>query len=239
MGSLTQTLYEVRRLIGDRRPGDPVCVDTFLEELVDIATEELRDEIGMGLVKTTSFQSLSAGVNAYTVALPSDTVSIGALQELVLESTGVPLERKPLSFILAMRTNGSDGRGEPRYYAITEAQVAPLNDARKVTLDIYPSPVANDALTAYWEPVYERIESGGSPNYTTVIPFSKAGLTALRMRVAGKAILALPPESLARLQPPKTAAFGQDLLNQSSALAVAEFVRLTAGTVPDTIQRTR
>jgi hypothetical protein len=233
-GTLVTLLYEIRRLLGDRRPGDPVCGDAFLEELTDIAIEELSDEIGQGQLKTVGFQALTVGVATYAVALPSSIPSILHLQSLVLESMlGYPLERVSLENLLAMRVTTNQATGTPLYYCLRE------DNAQAVYLEIHPAPTAADAVTAYWEPVHKRVQSGGASGTTTALSFAKPALTVLRMRVAGKAVAALTDEMLGKLNPPKSRQFGQDLLAQSVNLAQMEGFRLHAGTLPDLVERTR
>lgn len=216
--------------MGDRRKGDPVCPDPYLEELTQAAVDELSDEIGTGTVRTLTFVTLVAGTATYTLSLPSSIPSLLHLREIVNQTTGYPLEKKPLEFVLAMRVNNSDSRGEPRFWTLRE------DNAQAQVLELYPSPSEAGALDAYWSPVHRRVVAGST--YTT-LAFSPTGLTALRLRVAGRALLGLTPESLARLSPPKSGAFAADLLAQSAELARAEFARLHLGETMDTVQRTR
>lgn len=229
-GDLATTLYEVRRLIGDRRKGDPIVPDPLIEELTQTSIDELSDEMGTGQIKTASWKALVAGTMTYTVTLPSSIPGLLHLQQLILQSTGYPLEKRDLDFILAMRVNNSDAKGQPRYWCVRE------DNAGVLTLEIYPSPAENDAVDAYWEPVHRRVRAG--TNYTT-IAFSDIGLSALRLRVAGKVILALAPEALAKLSPPKTAQFGASMLEESRGLAQVEFARMHDGALVDFVQRTR
>ena len=233
-GDLTTHVYEVRRLIGDRRKGDPVVTDALIEELTDATIDELMDEIGAGTIKTASFATLVPGTMTYTLTIPSSIPSILHLENLVLDSTGYPLEKRDLDWLLVMRVNNSDAKGTPRYYAIRES------NAQVTTLEIYPSPSENDTLTAYWQPIHRRVMLAGSTTTTTTeLSFTKPGLTALRIRVAGKVLMALDAASLARLNPPKSAAFGESLVQQSVQLVEAEFFRLHQGEFVDTVQRTR
>lgn len=232
-GTLSTLLWEVRRLIGDRRPGDPVCPDTFLEELADAATAELLDEIGQGQIKTTGFQALTAGTPTYTLTLPSSIPSVLHLQALVLESNGYPLTRVSLDELLAMRLSTTQATGLPLWYAVRE------DNAQAVYLEVHPAPTAADAVTAYWEPVHRRVQTGGATGTTTALSFSRMALAVLRLRVAGRAVLGMADDARARLSPPKSAQFAADLLSQSQRMAEAEFFRLHAGTLPDRVEMTR
>jgi len=227
---LATMLFEVRRLIGDRRKGDPICTDPYLEELVTIAVDEMSDEIGTGTIKTTAFVTMVAGTATYTVTLPSSVPSLLHLQEMVNPASGYPLDKKPLGWILAQRINNENAVGEPRYFCVRE------DDAQVLTLELYPAPNVTGPLSAFWEPVHRTVQAGGS--YTT-LAFSKRSLTALRMRIAGLALGGLDAESLKRLSPPKDRKYGERLIEQSFALASAEFSRLHQGEMVDYVERNR
>lgn len=225
----TAHLRDVRRLIGDRSKGDPVTTDPFLEELTRAAIDELSDEMGTGQIRTLAFVALSAGQATKTVTLPSSLPAMLHLQNLVNASNGYQLDKRPLDFILDLRVGTNTPRGQPLFYALRE------DNAQALTIELHPAPVEATDLDAYWEPVHRDVDPVG---YAT-FGFSKLGKTALRLRVAGRAILALAPEALAKLNPPKSPAFAKDLLEQSARIASMEFARLHPSDTADYVERTR
>lgn len=228
---VTTLLYSVRRMIGDRRKGDPLVPSSFLEEMVTAAVYDLMDEVGTGLIQTASFVTLVSGTGTYAVTIPSSYPAILHLQELVDASTGYPLEKRPLSWILAMRVNNSDSKGVPRYFATTESH------AQALTVEVYPAPQDAGSLTAFWEPVPKA--PGVSGTVAADIEMSTPALVMLRTRVAAMTILALDPSILAKLSPPKSQVYGQMLMEQSKRMAEAEFARLHLGDMVDVVERNR
>lgn len=231
-GQIDTHMLEVRRLLKDRSPADYVFPTTQLEELTNLAIDELSEEMGMGNLETSAWVSLSVGVDTYAVTLPSlfgqAVPSIQHLHSLTTTNLNWPMQKLTREEMLDRKSGPSKRQGTPTtHYAIWEGPDQSLE------LMVDPYPTVADALNAIWQPIHRRVDSF----YDSTLMFSKRGLSALRLRVCAMALATAGQEALKRLD------FPSDLADkwraESSGIALDEYARLNEGHRVGHIRRMR
>jgi hypothetical protein len=217
-------LARVRRLLRDRRISDAALSGPFLEELMSDAMDELAIEMGAGDIIQTGFATVST--TAVTIAIATPYPGMRSLKEFVRQSDGRPLTKTTMAEILWSRAYGGGNFGQPYKY-----NLSPAPD-ESVLLNVYPTPQTPEILTAVWEPIPSAVTI-----ITGTIFLGPTGLRALRTRVAGRAILSLPPDKLAGMGASQGA--GMDFLGQSKLAAAEEWQRMHMGELQDRVVRAR
>lgn len=235
--AFSQYLFDLRRLLKDRRGPDFVFPTTQVEEYTNNAIVELADEMGIGEVYTPGWLAIVAGTDEYTVTLPSGTAGIENLQQLVEDNLKWPLRPLTKDQMIARKVGsvGSTRRGHPvTGYYLYETDQGVL----RIQLD--PIPTQDDSLNATWTYQHPKVglvdpTSGGT--VTTTLLFANKGCTALKLRVAAECVKNASDEDLARLKLNRQA--GQEWEAESQSIALDEYWRITRGNRSGNVQRMR
>lgn len=225
-------MLAVRRLLKDRSPADYVFPTTQLEELTNLAIDELAEEMGMGNVETPAWVTLTVGIDTYDVTLPSvGGVAVPSIQHLFsLTTTNLnwPMHKLTREEMLDRKAGPTKRQGTPTtHYAIWE------EPDQSLALMVDPYPTVADNLAAIWQPIHRRADSF----FDASLMFSKRGLSALRLRVCAMALATAGQTALQRLDLPSDLA--DKWRAESSGIALDEYARLNEGHRVGHIRRMR
>ena len=225
-GRLDTLLYEVRRLVKDRRPNAYVFPSTFLEEIAREEVPGVVDDTGMGKLET-NLCNVAVDTDLYQLTLPTaylDDASAAVavpnlrmLNELVTTTLNWPLQKYTREQITDLKSGPTKRRGNPLTgFCIYE-------DANGATwLWVDPIPTVADVLKAVWEPLHPDVNMR-----QVVLMLNVAQLMILRLRVAATALDSATPAMLDKLG--VSPAFAGTLRGRADESAATEYFRLNAG----------
>ena len=229
-GTLQTQLYEIRRIIKDRRPNAAVFPTSLIEELSRNELQSTVDDLGMGKLETSALVTIAANVDLYKVTLPTvsytnaagnnSTVQIPSfkmLNELVANSLKWPLLKISREEITDRKSGPTQRRGHPlTHFCLYE------DTAQQTWLWVDPVPVQSDSLNAVWEPTHPDVTQD-----QCLLMLTQAGLLIHRLRTAAAVLDSATPAMLEKLGIGPGYAM---LLRQQADRAVdPEYFRLNAG----------
>lgn len=181
----------VRSMLKDTNPSQYAVATYALDSTISQNLKRLAGSLGQPLAWDTSFVTLVAGTEDYTVSDAFDYHSIALFRT---RSDGRLVERVSPELLERYRQGNDSAGGGPVMCCVLEAKAA-AGTNRSLTVRVWPTPGEADyldALTAEF-PVAVSADTDG-------IPLSDLGATALEYYVAAEALMAMSDDEVARLK---------------------------------------